>query len=93
VCVKGSERNGTTEVSLFALGHNLVVVVQVLLCQPEIDYEYPAVFFTENEVGRLDVTMDKASVVDFLNGDEHLQQDVDGDLEAVSLFKTTPGPR
>lgn len=65
----------------------------MLLCEPEIDYEYSAVFFTKNEVRRLDVTMYKASVVDFLNGYKHLQQDVDSDLEAVSLFKTTSGPR
>ena len=36
--------------------------------------------------------MNKAPVTNLLNRDEHLKQNMDGDLEAVRLLKTSPSP-
>lgn len=92
VCVQRRERDRATEVGLLAFGHDLHVVVQVLLRQAEIDDENATVLLAQNEVARLDVAVNKTAIVHLLNCDEHLEQNVNRYLKIIRLLQTTPGP-
>ena len=86
VRVQRGERHSASEVSALALRHRLVVCAKVLFGQAKIDDEDAGVLRAKHEVGRLDVPVDEARLVDFLHGDDHLHEDLDGDLQIVPLF-------
>lgn len=60
----------------------------MLLGKPKVNDKDSAVLLAQNKVGRLHVAMNEPAVVHLLDGHEHLQQDVDCDLQTVSVLKT-----
>lgn len=86
--VQRRKGHSATKVCLLALGHNLHIVVEMLLGKPKVNDKDSAVLLAQNKVGRLHVAMNEPAVVHLLDGHEHLQQDVDCDLQTVSVLKT-----
>lgn len=88
VGVQRREGHSATEVCLLALGHDLHVVVKMLFGETEVNDKDSTVLLAQNKVGCLHVAMNEPAVVHLLDGHEHLQQDVDRNLQAVSVLKT-----
>lgn len=63
----------------------------MLLGETEVDYENLTVFFAEHEVRSLHISVDETSLVDFAHRHDHFHQDLNGNLEVVSLLETASG--
>lgn len=61
----------------------------MLFGQTEVDNEDFLVLLAQHEVGGLDVSVNKAALVHFLDRSEHFDQNLNGDFEVVVLLKAT----
>ena len=85
--VETGEGDGSPKVSVLPLRDRLIIRVKMLLGQAKIDDVYSAILTIEHKVGGLHVSMDEAALVHFLDRDDHLNEDMDGDFEVVTLFQ------
>jgi len=69
--IEGGEGDGASEVCLFPLGNWVLLLVQVLLCQSEVNNEHLLVITGQHEVGSFDVSVDEASIVHLLDSVKH----------------------
>ena len=84
--VETGEGDGSPKVSVLPLRNRLVIRVKMLLGQAKINDVDSAILTVEHKVGGLHVSMDEAALVHFLDRDDHLNEDMDGDFEVVTLF-------
>ena len=84
--VETGEGDGSSKVSVLPLRDRLVIRVKMLLGQAKIDDVDSAILTVEHKVGGLHVSMYEAAFVHFLNRDDHLNEDMDGDFEVVTLL-------
>lgn len=77
----------SSEVGLFSLPHRVFVAVKMLLSQSEINDKHLFKILGEDKVRGFNVPMDEIPVVDLLDCLEHLDQELDSDLEAVIVFE------
>ena len=83
VRVKTCETNGAAEVSLTPRSKWVLIVVEVLFCKSKVNNINFFEILREDEVGGLDVAVNESCVVHLLDRGQHLDQQLDGDLEAV----------
>lgn len=84
--IETGEGDCASKVSVFSFRNGLIVRVKMLLGQAKIDDVDSAILTIEHKVGGLHVSMDEAALVHFLDRDNHLNEDVDGDFEVVTLL-------
>ena len=86
VSVETGEGDGTPKVSVLPLRDRHIIRVKMLLSQAKIDDVDSAIIPVEHKVGSLHVSMDEAAFVHLLNRDDHLNEDMDGNFEVVTLL-------
>lgn len=88
VGVEARKGNCAAEVGVLPLRYGLVFAVQVLLGEAEVDDVDLAVFAVEHKVGGFDIAMDETSLVDFFDGNDHFNENLNGDFQVVALLQT-----
>ena len=88
VSIEAGKRDGSAEVSILTLSNWLVITIKVLFSEAEVHDINLAILTIKHEVASLDISMNEATFMYFLDGNHHFDQNLDGYLEVIALLET-----
>ena len=89
--MQGRKGDGSSEVSALALRHGHIVAIEMLLGQTKVHNIDLSIFFVHYEIGSLDISVNKTTLMDTVDSSDHLHQDLNGHLEIVPLVQASSG--
>ena len=83
--MQGGKGDGPSEVSALTLRHGHIVAIEMLLGQAKVHNIDLSIFFVHYEVGCLDISVNKTTLMDTVDSSDHLHENLNRYFEVVAL--------